>query len=36
MMVTLARRRWWAMSCILSGNACERLLVQLPEAGTSK
>ncbi len=36
MMVTLAGRRWWAMSRLLSGNARGRLLVLLPQAGVSK
>jgi hypothetical protein len=33
MLVTLAQRRWWAMSRGLNGNARGRLLVLLPEAG---
>jgi diguanylate cyclase (GGDEF)-like protein/PAS domain S-box-containing protein len=36
MLVTLAGRRWWAMSRALSGNARGRLLVLLPQAGASK
>jgi diguanylate cyclase (GGDEF)-like protein/PAS domain S-box-containing protein len=36
MLVTLAGRRWWAMSRLLSGNARGRLLVLLPQAGASK
>ena len=35
MKVTLAGRRWWAMSRLLSGNARGRLLVLLPQAGAS-
>ena len=36
MMVTLAGRRWWAISRLLSGNARGRLLVLLPQAGASQ
>ena len=36
MLVTLAERRWWAMTRPLSGNARGRLLVLLPQAGASK
>jgi diguanylate cyclase (GGDEF)-like protein/PAS domain S-box-containing protein len=36
MLVTLAGRRWWAMSRPLSGIARGRLLVLLPQAGASK
>jgi PAS domain-containing protein len=36
MLVTLAERRWWAMSRRLDGNARGRLLVLLPQAGASK
>jgi diguanylate cyclase (GGDEF)-like protein/PAS domain S-box-containing protein len=36
MLVTLADRRWWAMTRPLSGNARGRLLVLLPQAGASK
>jgi diguanylate cyclase (GGDEF)-like protein/PAS domain S-box-containing protein len=35
-LVTLAARRWWAMSRLLDGNARGRLLVLLPQAGASK
>lgn len=35
MLVTLAERRWWAMTRPLSGNARGRLLVLLPQAGAS-
>ncbi len=35
MLVTLAGRRWWAMSRLLSGNVRGRLLVLLPQAGLS-
>ncbi|WP_284617953.1 EAL domain-containing protein [Aquabacterium humicola] len=35
MLVTLAERRWWAMSRVLNGNARGRLLVLLPQAGAS-
>ena len=35
MKVTLAGRRWWAMSRLLSGSARGRLLVLLPQAGAS-
>ncbi|QTF91784.1 EAL domain-containing protein, partial [Halomonas sp. BM-2019] len=35
LMLTLAGRRWWAMSRPLSGNARGRLLVLLPQAGAS-
>jgi diguanylate cyclase (GGDEF)-like protein/PAS domain S-box-containing protein len=35
MLVTLAGRRWWAMSRSLSGNARGRLLVLLPQARAS-
>ena len=36
MLVTLAKRRWWALSRTLSGKARGRLLVLLPQAGGSK
>ena len=36
MLITLAGRRWWAMSRPLTGNARGRLLVLLPQARTSK
>jgi CheY-like chemotaxis protein len=36
MRVTLAERRWWAMSRLLNGNARGRLLVLLPQAGASE
>ena len=36
MPVTLAGRRWWAMSRRLDGNTRGRLLVLLPQAGASK
>jgi len=35
MLLTLAGRRWWAMSRPLSGSARGRLLVLLPQAGAS-
>lgn len=35
-LVTLAGRRWWAMSRLLVGNARGRLLVLLPQVGASK
>ncbi len=35
MLITLAGRRWWAMSRLLSGNARGRLLVLLPQARAS-
>ena len=35
-LVTLAGRRWWAMSRLLVGNARGRLLVLLPQIGASK
>lgn len=35
MPVMLARRRWWAMSQLLSGKARGRLMVLLPQAGAS-
>jgi diguanylate cyclase (GGDEF)-like protein/PAS domain S-box-containing protein len=34
MLITLAERRWWAMSRRLSGSARGRLLVLLPQEGT--
>ena len=36
MLVMLAQRRWWAMSRALSGKARGRLLVLLPQTGTSR
>ena len=36
MLVTLAQRRWWAMSRLLNGNARGRLLVLLPQAEASR
>ncbi len=36
MLVTLAGRRWWAMSRLLSGHASGRLLVLLPQAEVLK
>lgn len=36
MLVTLARRRWWAMSRALSGDARGRVLVLLPQARASR
>jgi CheY-like chemotaxis protein len=35
LMLTLAGRRWWAMSRPLNGNARGRLLVLMPQAGAS-
>ncbi len=35
MLVMLARRRWWAMSQLLSGKSRGRLMVLLPQAGGS-